>query len=61
MSKEKLIQNIRELIADLKEEEMVANNHDNPLQANGLCYARVNLERVLTEHGYQRPTIIDND
>lgn len=56
-----LVEDLKSLICDLKEEEQEANRAGNTGMYSGLSYARVNLESLLERHGHQRPAEISGE
>ncbi len=55
-----LVNDLKKLITDLKEQELDAKKSGNTGMESGLMYARINLETVLSENGHFRPSTIEN-
>lgn len=56
-----LVDDLKVLISELKEEELTAKSSGNQGMYSGLSYARVHLEGVLERNGYRRPTDISGE
>lgn len=54
----KLVPGIKDLINELKEEEVAAQDAGQTGMYSGLCLARVKLEALLEECGHDRPASI---
>jgi hypothetical protein len=57
MADRQLINDLKNLLADLIEQEGLT---DEPLQLSGLQFARVNLEVTLEKNGISRTTTLNN-
>jgi hypothetical protein len=57
MADRQLINDLKNLLADLIEQEQLT---DEPLQLSGLQFARVNLEVTLEKNGISRTTTLNN-
>lgn len=60
MNNKALIDDLKDLINELKEEESIAAAARNALHANGLAQARVLLEMRLEKHGITRSATHEN-
>jgi hypothetical protein len=55
-----LVNELKDLINELREEESIAKSAGNDLHYNGLSQARVMLEMRLEKHGISRISTIEN-
>lgn len=55
-----LINDLKDLVNDIRQEESIARSAGNELHCSGLAQARVLLELRLEKHGISRITTLEN-
>ena len=60
MDNQSLVNDLKDLLNELKEEEVVATRHSNTLHSNGIAQARILLETCLSKHGISKASTLEN-
>jgi hypothetical protein len=60
MANKAIIDDLKDLINEIREEESIARSAANELYCNGLAKARIMLEMRLEKHGVSRISTLEN-
>ena len=60
MDNQALVKDLKDLLNELREEEVTATRHRNTPHSNGIAQARILLEAVLSKHGVSRISTLEH-